>query len=359
MINVTKTFLPNKEKYLAYVDRIFSAGWITNNGQFVQELERRLAEYLGVRNLLLLTNGTLPLQVAYKILGLKGEAITTPFTFVATTSALVWEGIEAVFSDIDPDTLNMDPEKIEAKVTSKTSAIVPVHVYGNACEVEKIQAVATRNGLKVIYDAAHAFGVKYKGQSILNFGDVSTLSFHATKLFHSVEGGAIIVNDDELFKKAKLAINFGITGPESIQGLGINCKMSEFHAAMGLCVLDEVEAIFVKRKRVFDYYIAHLPAAVRQLRQNPESTRNYSYFPVLFESEKALLKVQASLSANGVGTRRYFYPSLETLDFVRPNQQVPIANDTSRRILCLPMYDSLDEKILEKICTLVTQSLVF
>jgi len=236
MINVTKTHLPDIDRYKAYIDRIYRSGWITNNGALVQELEEKLKEYLGVRNILLVSNGTLALQICYKALGLTGEAITTPFSFVATTSSLVWEGLSPVFVDISPETLNMDPDRIEEAIRPETSCIVPVHVFGNGCDVEKIGQIAKKHHLKVVYDAAHAFGVKYNGESILNYGDVSILSFHATKFFHTIEGGAIVTGDDELYEKAKHMINFGITGPESIVGLGINGKMNEFQAAMGLCI---------------------------------------------------------------------------------------------------------------------------
>ena len=226
MIPVTKPYLPNKAKYQAYVDKIYESGWLTNNGSLVRELEERLTHYLGVKNLILVANGSLALQVAYKALNLSGEVITTPFSFVATTNTLLWEGLTPVFADNNPRTFNIDPQQIEAQITPKTSALLPVHVFGNPCEVEAIQAIADKHQLKVIYDAAHAFGSEYKNQSVLNYGDISTLSFHATKLFHTIEGGAVITNDDELAKKIRLLINFGITGPSSIEGLGTNAKMN-------------------------------------------------------------------------------------------------------------------------------------
>ena len=220
MIPVTKAYLPNKEKYQSYVERIFQSGWLTNNGSLLQELERRLADYLGVKNIILVANGSFALQLAYKALDLEGEVITTPFSFAATTSTLAWEGLKPIFADINPKTFNIDPAQIEAQITSNTSAIVPVHVFGNPCDVEAIQAIADKHKLKVVYDAAHAFGSEYKDQSVLNFGDISTLSFHSTKLFHTIEGGAVITNDDELAKKVRLMINFGISGPASIDSVG-------------------------------------------------------------------------------------------------------------------------------------------
>ena len=246
MIPVTKPYLPSREKLDRYIDGIYERAWLTNNGELVQELTRRLEEYLGVENLLLVANGTLALQIAYRALGVTGrneptEAITTPFTFVATASSLKWEGVEPVFADIDPNTWCLDPTNIEPAITPRTQAIVPVHVFGNACDVDAIDAIAKKHSLKVIYDASHAFGVKYQGESLLKHGDAATLSFHATKLFHTGEGGAIVFKRKEDLERAKKMINFGITGPETVEALGINAKMNELQAAMGLCVLDEME----------------------------------------------------------------------------------------------------------------------
>jgi len=254
MINVTKTYLPNKKKFIKYVDEIYKNGWVTNNGPMVTLLEKRLSKYLGVKNIVLVSNGTVALEIAYRALAIEGDVITTPFSFVATTSSLVTNGLNPIFTDIDSQTLNMDPRNIENIITPNTGAIVPVHVFANACEVEKIDALAKKHNLKVVYDAAHAFGVQYKGKSILNYGDVSTLSFHATKLFHSIEGGALIINDDGLVEKARYLINFGIENAESIPELGTNAKMNEFEAAMGLCMLDEMKFVNKKRKEVFELY---------------------------------------------------------------------------------------------------------
>ncbi|MBE0421182.1 DegT/DnrJ/EryC1/StrS family aminotransferase [Pseudoalteromonas nigrifaciens] len=249
MIPVTKSYLPNKKKYKTYIDRIYDSGWLTNNGSLLKELEQRLKEYLGVKHIILVANGSLALQLAYKSLELKGEVITTPFSFAATTSTLVWEGLKPIFADIDPNSFNIDTNLIEKNITPETSAIVPVHVFGNPCNVEKIQEIAQKHNLKVIYDAAHAFGTEYKGQSVLNYGDISTLSFHATKLFHTIEGGAVITNDDELAQKIRLLMNFGIVSPVKVNSLGTNAKMNEFEAAMGLCVLDEIDLVKSERAR--------------------------------------------------------------------------------------------------------------
>jgi dTDP-4-amino-4,6-dideoxygalactose transaminase len=341
MINVTKTYLPNKEKYKKYIDQIYANGWITNNGPMVKLLEKRLAEYLGVKNIVLVSNGTVALEIAYRALGIEGDVITTPFSFVATTSSLVTNGLNPIFADIDSQTLNIDANNIENIITKTTSAIVPVHVFGNACEVEKIDAIAKKNNLKVIYDAAHAFNVKYKGESILNYGDISTLSFHATKTFHSIEGGALIINDDSLVEKARYLINFGIKNREEIPDLGTNAKMNEFEAAMGLCVLDDMQELNIKRKIVYEFYKKELEGVVKFQQQNIDSTQNYSYFPIILESEEQLKKIEKALNLKDIFPRRYFYPSLDTLDYIDPTQCCEISRDIASRVLCLPMYVEL------------------
>ncbi|KOA21341.1 dTDP-4-amino-4,6-dideoxy-D-glucose transaminase [Clostridium homopropionicum DSM 5847] len=354
MINVTKTYLPDVEKYKSYVEEIFKSGWLTNNGQFVQALQKRLEEYLDVKHLVLVSNGTLALQIAYRALEIKGEVITTPFTFVATTSTLVWEGLQPKFVDIDKETFNIDYSKIEDAITKDTSAIVPVHVFGNPCEVEKINEIAQEYNLKVIYDAAHAFGVKYGETNVLNYGDISTLSFHSTKVFHTIEGGAIIVKDDNLYEKIRKIINFGINSPDKIDCLGINSKMNEFQAAMGLCILDDMDKIFEGRKKVFDYYMNNLPKELQLQKYSEDCTKNYAYFPVVFENEEILLKIKEELNKNDIYPRRYFYPSLESLPYINDIQDMPNSKSISRRILCLPMYDSLNEYELKKIINILS-----
>ena len=353
MINVTKTYLPDKKKYQTYVDKIYTSGWITNNGPLVRELEQRLADYLGVKNIVLVANGTVALEIAYRLLKLTGEIITTPFSFVATTSSIVSNGLQPVFADIDPTSFNIDPKNIENKITDQTSAIVPVHVFGNACDVEEIERIANKHDLKVIYDTAHAFGVKYKGDSVLNHGDVSTLSFHATKLFHTIEGGALIIKDDALVQEARYLINFGIDGPDSVKTLGTNAKMNEFEAAMGLCVLDDMEMILQQRQLVYDRYHELLKTSVQFQDMNLESTQNYSYFPVVFETEEKTLSVQKALNDNGVFPRRYFYPSLDTLDYLNTDQTMTISRDIAKRILALPIYPDLTEKEQAKIINII------
>ncbi|MCJ0926548.1 DegT/DnrJ/EryC1/StrS family aminotransferase [Acinetobacter lwoffii] len=357
MIPVTRSYLPNKEKFKAYIDQIYDSGWLTNRGNLLLELERRLSAYLGVKHLILVANGSLALQVAYKALNLKGEVITTPFSFAATTNTLVWEGLNPIFVDIDPHSFNLNPTNIEQLITTKTSAIVPVHVFGNPCEVEAIQIIANKHNLKVIYDAAHAFGSQYKGQSVLNYGDISTLSFHATKLFHTIEGGAVITNDNELAKKIRLLINFGITGPTSIESIGINAKMNEFEAAMGLCVLDEIETINAGRKQVWQTYQESLQDKIVFQQWNKHSQNNYAYAPVLFKSEAELLKVEAKLKENDIVPRRYFYPSLDTLDYLASGQICKYSRDRASRVLCLPMFPSLEKNSQDKICEILSNTL--
>lgn len=360
LIPVTKTYLPNKEKYKAYVDRIYDSGWFSNNGTLLQELEQRLKHYLGVKHIILVANGSLALQLSYKALSLKGEVITTPFSFVATTSTLIWEGLSPIFADIDPDSYNLAPGNIEPLITKHTSAIIPVHVFGNPCEVEAIQTIATKHGLKIIYDAAHAFGVNYKDQSVLNYGDVSTLSFHATKLFHTIEGGAIITNNDEIAKKIRLLMNFGITDPSTIKSVGINAKMNEFEAAMGLCVLDEIEAITMQRQKIGNKYTEKLQEHIKFQKWNELSTNNYAYAPVLFENEVQRQEVEASLKKSQIIPRRYFFPSLDTLDYLDTNTICTVSRNIASRVLCLPIYPGLhtsqQNNILECIIGRLTKS---
>lgn len=344
MIPVASSYLPNKDKFKAYIDQIYDSAWLTNNGSLLQTLENRLQEYLGVKNIILVANGSLALQLAYKALNLTGEVITTPFSFVATTSTLAWEGLKPVFADINPNSFNLDPANIEPLVNANTNAIVPVHVFGNPCEIEAIQAIAKKHNLKVIYDAAHAFGTQYKGKSVLNYGDISTLSFHATKLFHTIEGGAVITNDDELAKKIRLLINFGITGPTSIDLVGTNAKMNEFEAAMGLCVLDEMDNINVGRKKVWEGYQEALQGKLQLQQWNEHSENNYAYAPVLFASETHLLEAEAELKQNNIISRRYFYPSLDSLEYLQSEQICEVSRDVASRILCLPMFPGLEKE---------------
>jgi dTDP-4-amino-4,6-dideoxygalactose transaminase len=357
MIPVTKPFLPDLDTYQAYVRGIWERRHLTNNGPLVQELEAGLKQHLGIENLLFLGNGTIAIQIAIKALGLTGEVITTPFSYVATTSSLVWEGCEPVFVDIDPQTLNIDPSKIEAAITPRTSGILATHVFGNPCDIDAIQAIADKHGLKVIYDAAHCFGTMYKGRSVFAYGDVSTTSFHATKLFHTTEGGAVFTPHADVHYRMKQMRNFGHAGFDKYDGVGINGKNSEFHAAMGLCNLPHIEAILASRKDQCDRYVRLLTGVpVQHLTLQADSDWNHSYYPVVFRSEEEMFRVKAALEAEQIFPRRYFYPSLSAMDYVSA-APTPISDSIASRILCLPMYDGLTEGDQERVGGVVQQVL--
>ncbi|TDQ19649.1 dTDP-4-amino-4,6-dideoxygalactose transaminase [Algoriphagus boseongensis] len=356
MIPVTKPFIPPLAEYNKYLKGIWKRSWLTNNGPLVNELEIRLKENLGVPYCLYVGNGTIALQMAIKALKLEGEIITTPFSYVATTSSIVWEGCKPVFADIHPKTLNIDPSKIEALITPKTSAILATHCFGNPCAIDEIELLAKKHGLKVIYDAAHCFGTTYKGKSVFHYGDISTTSFHATKLFHSVEGGAVFTTDHGLFEKLGYLRNFGHDGPEKFNGVGINGKNSEFHAAMGLVNLRHVDQIKKRRKDQYSYYLNKLSgSSVQFIQLEDEVGFNYAYFPVIFKSEKVALEVKRVLEINQIFPRRYFYPSLSKLDYVSGN--TPISDDISSRILCLPVYHELTVEEQDLVCRFVLNTL--
>jgi dTDP-4-amino-4,6-dideoxygalactose transaminase len=350
MINVTKTFLPPQTEYQVILKRAWDTGWMTNRGVLVNELEEKLKDYLKVSHIIAMTNGTLPLQIAIKAFELRGEIITTPFSYVATTSAIVWEQCKPVFVDIDQDLLTIDETKIEAAITPNTSAILATHVFGNPCNVEAISTIAKNHNLKVIYDAAHCFGVTYKGQSMFNYGDVSTCSFHATKLFHTGEGGALFCNSD-LYQKMYQHHNFGHDGPEEFHGIGINAKMSEPQAAIGLTVLPYIDDIIKDRERVVNTYMNNMPT-LTTMKIRKDTKWNYSYFPVIFETEKQLLNVLSALSKDQIYPRRYFYPSLNNLPYVN-GVVMPVSESIAKRILCLPLYYDLSESDILKICNLI------
>ncbi|MEM4234827.1 MAG: DegT/DnrJ/EryC1/StrS family aminotransferase [Nitrososphaerota archaeon] len=357
MINVTKSFLPPIERYIEYLKGIWERGHLTNHGPLVLELEAKLKEYLEVPYIFFVSNGTIALQIAIKALELKGDIITTPFSYVATTSSIVWEHCCPVFVDIESDTLTIDPKSVENAITDKTTAILCTHVYGNPCDVEAIQLVARKYNLKVIYDAAHSFGVRYKGKSLLSYGDFSTLSFHATKIFHTVEGGAIVTENAELAHRASYMRNFGHNGPEDFYGVGINGKNSELHAAMGLCLLEEIDEIILRRQMISETYDELLKGLNIERPKIREHTKyNYAYYPVIFPSEEILLKVKASLNDNQIYPRRYFYPSLNKLNYV-VRKSMPISEDIARRVLCLPLYPQLDYEDVAKICGIISRTL--
>ena len=357
MIPVTKPFLPPIQEYEQYLAAIWKRNWLTNNGPLVNELELKLKNHLGVPHLLFVTNGTIAIQLAIKALGLKGQILTTPFSYVATTSSIVWEGCEPVFVDIDPSTLNIDPTKIEAAITSDTSAILATHVYGNPCDVEAIDAIARKRNLKVIYDGAHAFGVTLSGKSVFEFGDISTCSFHATKLFHTVEGGAVITKDPALTKKLAYMRNFGHDGPERFADLGINGKNSEFHAAMGLVNLNHIDEIVATRKRLSALYDKYIPMfqGVKPFISD-RVTYNYAYYPVIFDREEMLLKVVEALNQNWIQPRRYFFPSLEELPYISQRTRCKVMEEFARRVLCLPLFDTLTGEEIDMIFRIILRT---
>lgn len=353
MINVTKPFLPPKEEYLKYIDGIWDRNWLTNNGPLVNELELKLKEYLGLDHLLFLNNGTIAIQIAIKALEFKGEIITTPFSYVATTSSIVWEGCKPVFVDIDPLSFNIDPSKIEAAITKKTTGIIATHVFGNPCDIEAIETIAKKHHLKVIYDAAHCFGTKFKGKSVFEFGDINTTSFHSTKLFHTIEGGAVITKDSGLTFKMAYLRNFGHNGPENFDGIGINGKNSEFHAAMGLCNLRYIDNILAKRKELSQYYTLQLKnLRVKTPKIHKDASYNYAYYPIVFETEEALLKSSEILNQHWIYGRRYFYPSLNKLKYI-DTVDMPVSEDISKRILCLPLFVGLSFEEIDYIARLL------
>lgn len=346
-IPVTKTFFPPQDEYVNQLSRIWENEWLTNRGELVRELETKLTKYLGVENIILTTNGTLPLQISLKALGLKGEVITTPFSYVATTSSIVWENCKPIFVDIDPEYLTINEKKIEAAITEKTTAILATHVFGNACNVEEIGRIANKYDLKVIYDAAHCFGVNYNGKSIFQYGDVSTCSFHATKIFHTAEGGAMFTNDSTLNHKLFYSHNFGHNGPTDFFGLGINAKMSELQAAMGLTVLPYLNDIIQERKAIVDFYDENLKfGKIRKIKLRSGLNWNYSYYPIIIESEANLLRLIDLMNERNIFPRRYFYPSLNKLSYINYDP-LEISESIASRIICLPLYPGLKVESLE------------
>jgi dTDP-4-amino-4,6-dideoxygalactose transaminase len=354
MITVTKTFLPSQKEYQSILKSAWDKNWITNRGELTLKLESKLKLHLETKNVILMNNGTIPLQIALKVLGNHGEIITTPFSYVATTSSIVWENCTPVFVDIHPEYLTIDETKIEEAITSKTTAILATHVFGNPCNVKKIEEIASKHNLKVIYDAAHCFGVKYENQSIFNFGDVSTCSFHATKIFHTGEGGAIFCNEESIYNKLYYSHNFGHNGPIEIQGLGINAKISELQSAMGLAVLNNIDTIFSERKKIVDFYnekLTNLKISQIKIRENTEW--NFSYYPIIFNTEEDLLNCIESLNKHSIYPRRYFYPSLNTLSYISPKKEMPISESIAKKIICLPIYVGLEENDLKKIVEII------
>lgn len=350
-INVTKTFLPPYEEYAAILKRAWDKTWITNNGELVLELEEKLKKYLGLKNLLFCNNGTVVLQMALKALGITKEVITTPFSYVATTNVILWEGCKPVFVDIHPGTFCINAEKIEDAITPDTQAILATHVFGNACNIELIETLANRYNLKVIYDGAHAFGCIYKGRSLLSYGDISTCSFHATKIFHTAEGGCIISNNDDVAKRNYLFRQFGHVY-DDYYSVGINGKSSELHAAMGLANFKYVDDILRGRKQQSARYDNNLKSAVGKQEMRDGLNYNYSYYPILFRDEAQLINVKKSLNAEQIFPRRYFYPSLDELPFVK-STAMETSKCISKRIACLPLYHGLRDNDIDKISSII------
>lgn len=359
MIPVTKCFLPPIEEYMAQVERAYNKQWLTNRGELVLELEEKLTQYLELQEskILITNNGTVPLQIAIKLLGNGGEIITTPFSYVATTSAIVWENCTPVFVDIHPEYLTINENKIEEAITPRTTCILATHVFGNPCNVEAIDAIAKKHNIKVIYDAAHSFGVKYKGKSIFEYGDISTCSFHATKIFHTGEGGGIFCKDRDLFHQIYYSHNFGHNGPLAFYGLGINAKISELQAGMGLAVFPYMDKILEKRKILVQEYNINLrDSSLEKLKIRAETDWNFSYYPLLFKDEATLLKSEKLMHEANILPRRYFYPSLDTLPYISGGNAA-ISRDVSSRVICLPLYHTLNTDSISKVCSLLEKAL--
>lgn len=356
MIPVTRTFLPPQSEYLQYLNRAWNNGWVTNNGQNVKDLELKIGDYINNPYVLFCSNGTIALQMALKALGITGEIITTPFSYVATVGSILWEGCTPIFSDINPADLCIDVNLIEEKISDKTSAILATHVYGFPCDIDKLENIASKYNLKVIYDGAHSFGVKYKEKSIFNFGDITTCSFHATKIFHTVEGGMLVAHSRELFEKLSLIRSFGHIGDNHI-ALGINGKNSEFHAAMGLANLPYLSEIIDERRNISETYDSFLTKILERPKPISETQYNYAYYPILLSSEKELIKLMENLNKAEIGARRYFYPSLNTLPYLNHYSRCAISESISKRILCLPLYFGLTEKDVNKIVNIILRTL--
>ena len=364
-VYVTQPYLPPLDEFIPYLEEIWVNKVVTNNGPFHQQLEQALCNYLGVRHIALFANGTIALITALQALGVKGEVITTPYSFVATAHSLLWNGIKPVFVDIDPATFNLDPAKIEAAITPQTTAIMPVHCYGHPCDVDRIQEVAGKHGLKVIYDAAHAFGVQYRGGSVLNHGDLSVLSFHATKVFNTLEGGAIVCPDAGMKQRIDKLKNFGFVDEVTVDQAGINGKMSEVNSALGLLQLKHISHAIALRQSVDGFYRESLQD-VRGIRCMPfsgEEIQNFAYFPILVGAGYPLSRdeLYEKLRENEVYARRYFYPLISNFPMYRQlsssdPRNLPVATDIANRILCLPIYPGLPREAQEKIVDIVRQA---
>ena len=355
--------MPSMEEYIEEIRSIWDSHWLTNMGEKHKALQAELQKYMGVPAVELLTNGHMALELSLQAMNLQGEVITTPFTFASTTHAIVRNGLEPVFCDIDPETYTMDVTQIERLITDRTCAILPVHVYGNVCNIEEIDRIAHKYGLKVLYDAAHTFGETYKGQGIGNFGDASCFSFHATKVFNTIEGGAVCYRDPDMGRRLYELKNFGIHGPEEVDAVGANAKMNEFCAAMGLCNLRHVDEEIAKRRAVVERYREHLEGVdgLRLNVQQPEVRSNYAYFPVVFDENlfgASRNEVMDALAQNGIGARKYFYPLTNTFECFHGKYDVdatPVALHVAKRVLTLPLYADLSMEDVDRICKIVLE----
>ncbi len=357
MINVTKTFLPPLDEYISQLEKIWESGQLTNNGPLLRELEDKLRDYFGVKHLFMVANGTLGLQIALKATGITRKVITTPFSYVATTDAILWEKATPVFADINSHDYCIDPGKVDALVDADTEAIMAVHVYGYACDVAALEDIARRHRLKIIYDAAHTFGSRLNGKALAAYGDVSVLSFHSTKLFHTIEGGAVITNDDEVARKIRLHRAFGHIRDDYFT-LGTNAKNSEFHAAMGLCLFPRIPELLELRKTVsqrYDALIEGLPI-VRPMPTVGGLEYNHAYYPILFRTEEELFTAKMALESAGIMPRRYFYPALSRLPY-REGESCPIAEDIATRTLCLPLSHEVTTEIQDNVVGIIAESL--
>lgn len=360
-ILVTKSALPELDEYIEEIKPIWENHWLTNMGEKHKLFQKNLEEYLGVSQVELLVNGHMALEMTLQAMGLKGEVITTPYTFASTTHAIVRNGLKPVFCDINPDTYTIDADKIEKLITPQTSAIVPVHVYGNVCEIEKIEEIARKYNLKVIYDAAHSFGVKYKGKGIGTFGDASTFSFHATKVMNSIEGGAVCCNNEGLADKLYNLKNFGIRGPESVEAIGANAKMNEFCAAMGICNLRHIDEQIESRSKVVKRYVENLKSVEGIKLNTPQNDveTNYAYFPILVDEKEfgaCRNEVFDALERENIGARKYFYPLISDFECYRDvynSNKTPIAKDVADKVLTLPLYGTLDLGDVDRICDII------
>ncbi len=342
MITVTRPWLPDRKKLDKYIDEMYVSQQLTNGGPLLDNLTARLKQHLDVKHIILVNNGTSALQVALKALSISGEVITSPFSFIATSSAIQWLGLQPVFADIDPRTFNLEPKNVEKCITDNTTAILATHVFGNPCEHDALRALADKYNLKLLYDAAHCFGVKQNDSSVLNYGDISVLSFHATKLFHTMEGGAIITNSDDMAKKIKLMINFGIENKDTISLCGINAKLNEMSAAMGLAVLDDIDIITGRRELIAKRYYKALQGVVGLQCIKKNVLHNHSYLPIVLKSEFEVNTLINIFEKKKVIPRRYFYPSLDTLSFLKSRNTCPKSRSLSSRVLCIPIYPTME-----------------